>query len=140
MRRRLALAAALFAATAAPLLVATATAVPAHAAAVVLSPDCATTLRNAAFGTSSSCATQGPPPVACNGCGVRRTVNVAVTTGGVDATLVCDGLSYATHVDGPGTGSIGTWGGINCTLTLTATADGTTAAATSTASYVFASA
>lgn len=140
MRRRLALAAALFAATAAPLFAATATAVPAHAAAVVLSPDCATTLRNAAIGTSSSCSTQGPPPVACNGCGVRRTVNIDVTTGSVDATLVCDGLTYATHVDGPGTGSIGVWGGQNCTANLTATADGTTAAATSTASYVFESA
>ena len=71
---------------------------------------------------------------------MRRTVNVVVTAGGADVTLVCDGLTYATHVDGPGTGSIGVWGGLNCTLTLTATADGTVAAATSTASYVVASA
>ena len=127
MRPRLALAAALFAATAA--------AVPSHAASTA-SPDCATTLQNAAAGISSSCTTQGPPPVACNGCGVRRSVEVAVTTGRADATLVCDGLTYATHVDGPGTGSTGAWGGQNCTLTLTATADGTIAAATSTASYV----
>jgi hypothetical protein len=127
MRPRLALAAVLFAAAAA--------AVPAHAAAVV-SPDCATTLQNAAAGISSSCSTQGPPPVACNRCGVRRSVEVVVTTGRADATLVCDGLTYATHVDGPGTGSTGAWGGQNCTLTLTATADGTVAAATSTASYV----
>ena len=140
MRRRLALAATLFAATAVPLFAATAVAVPAHAASAVLSPDCATALHNAAAGTSSSCATQGPPPVACNGCGVRRSVEVVVTTGSVDATLVCDGLTYATHVDGPGTGSTGAWGGQNCMLTLTATADGTTAAATSTASYVIVSA
>ena len=132
MRPRLAIAAAvLFAAAAA--------AVPANASSV-LSPDCATTLQNAAAGTSSSCATQGPPPVECNGCGVRRSVEVVVTTGRADATLVCDGLTYATHVDGPGTGSIGAWGGQNCTLTLTATADGTIAAATSTASYVIATA
>ncbi len=117
---------------------ATATAVPAQAA-TVLSPDCATTLRNAAAGTSSSCATQGPPPVACNSCGVLRTVEVVVTSGRAGATLVCDGLAYATHVDGPGTGSIGAWGGQNCTLTLTATADGTIAAATSTANYAVAS-
>jgi hypothetical protein len=67
---------------------------------------------------------------------VRRSVDVVVTKGSVDATLVCDGLTYATHVDGPATGSTGTWGGLNCTLSLTATADGTIAAATSTASYV----
>lgn len=142
MRPRLALAAALLAATAAvvPLHAATATAaaLPARAA-IVLSPDCATTLQNAATGISSSCATQGPPPVACNSCGVRRSVEVVVTAGRADATLVCDGLTYATHVDGPGTGTTGAWGGQNCTLTLTATADGTIAAATSTASYVIAS-
>src|SRR4051812_29725929 len=119
MRPRLALAAVLFAATAA--------AVPAHAATVssppatMLSPDCATTLQNAAAGISSSCTTQGPPAVACNGCGVRRSVEVVVAAGRADATLVCDGLTYATHVDGPGTGSTGAWGGQNCTLTLTAT-------------------
>jgi hypothetical protein len=45
-------------------------------------------------------------------------------------------VTYATHVDGPGKGSIGIWGGLNCTATITATADGTIAAATSTASYV----
>ena len=129
MRRLLALVAAVFAAIA--------TAVPANASSVLVSPDCATTLQNAAAGSSSSCATQGPPGVECNGCGVRRTVDVVVTTGRADATLVCDGLTYTTHVDGPGTGSTGTWGGQNCTLTLTATADGTVAAATSTASYVF---
>jgi hypothetical protein len=71
------------------------------------------------------------------GCGVRRTVNVVVTTGSADVKLVCDGLTYSTHVDGPGTGSTGAWGGQNCTLTVTSTADGTIAAATSTASYVF---
>jgi hypothetical protein len=128
MRRLLVIAAVLFAASAA--------AVPAQAAAV-LSPDCATTLQNAASGVSSSCSTQGPPPVACMGCGVRRTVNVVVTTGSADVKLVCDGLTYSTHVDGPGTGSTGAWGGQNCTLTVTSTADGTIAAATSTASYVF---
>lgn len=129
MRPRLALAAVLFTAM-------MAAAVPAHASSPVVSPDCATALHDAAAGTSASCGTQGPPPVECNGCGVRRTVDVVVTTGAVDATLVCDGLTYRTHVDGPGTGSTGTWGGLNCTLTLTATADGTIAAATSTASYV----
>ena len=132
MRPRLALAAPLFVAS---LFAATATAVPSYASAV-LSPDCATTLQNAAAGISSSCSTQGPPPVACRGCGVRRSVEVVVAKGSADAKLVCDGLTYATHVDGPGTGSIGAWGGLNCTLTLTATADGTVAAATSTASYV----
>ena len=131
MRARFALAAALLAAPVAAL--------PSHASPVTLTPDCATTLHNAATGVSSSCSTQGPPPVACNSCGVRRTVNIVVTKGGVDATLVCDGLTYATHVDGPETGSIGAWGGLNCTATLTATADGTVAAATSTASYVIAS-
>ena len=131
MRRRLAAPAAL----AAGLFAAAVAAVPAHASAV-LSPDCATTLRNAAAGMSSSCTTQGPPPVECNGCGVRRSVEVVVATGRADATLVCDGLTYRTHVDGPGTGSTGAWGGQNCTLTLTATANGTIAAATSTASYV----
>ena len=129
MRSRLALAAVLFTAVAMA-------AVPAQASSAVGSPDCATTLQNAAGGTSSSCGTQGPPPVACSGCGVRRTVDVVVTAGGVDATLVCDGLTYRTHVDGPGKGSTGAWGGLNCTLTLTATVDGTIAAATSTASYV----
>jgi hypothetical protein len=136
MRPRLTLAVTLFAAA---LFAATATAVPSYASSV-LSPDCATTLQNAAAGFSSSCATQGPPPVECNGCGVRRSVEVVVTKGSADATLVCDGLTYSTHVDGPGTGSTGAWGGQNCTLTLTATADGTIAAATSTASYVIASA
>lgn len=131
MRPRLALAAVLFGATA--------VALPAAHASSVLAPDCATALHNAAAGVSASCATQGPPPVECNGCGVRRTVDIVVTKGSVDATLVCDGLTYATHVDGPGTGTIGAWGGLNCTTTLTATADGTIAAATSTASYVIAS-
>jgi hypothetical protein len=134
MRSRLALVAALFTA-----LFAATPAVPSYAATALGSPDCAATLQNAAAGISSSCATQGPPPVACNSCGVRRSVEVAVTTGRADATLVCDGLTYATHVDGPGTGSTGAWGGQNCTLTLTATADGTIATATSTASYVIAS-
>ena len=129
-RARLAVAASLFTAL-------TMAAVPAHASSAVVSPDCATTLADVASGMSSSCGTQGPPPVACNGCGVRRTVDVVVTAGSVDATLLCDGLTYRTHVDGPGTGSTGAWGGLNCTLTLTATADGTVAAATSTASYVF---
>lgn len=112
-----------------------ATAIPSHASAV-LSPDCATTLHDAAASVSSSCSTQGPPPVECSNCGVRRTVDIVVTKGGVDATLLCDGLTSTTHVDGPGTGTIGVWGGQNCTATLTATADGTIAAATSTASYV----
>jgi hypothetical protein len=137
MRARLALVASLFAGS---LLAATATAVPSYASSALSSPDCATTLQNAAAGISSSCSTQGPPPVACNGCGVRRSVDVVVTKGSADAKLVCDGLTYATHVDGPGTGSTGAWGGLNCTLTLTATAEGTVAAATSTASYVIATA
>jgi len=128
MRSRLVLAAVL----AAPAFVA----IPVHAQSVA-GPDCATTLHNAAVGVSSSCSTQGPPPVACNGCGVRRTVNIVVTKGGVDATLLCDGYSWHTHVDAPNTGTIGVWGGLNCTATLTSTADGTIAAATSTASYVF---
>jgi len=128
MRSRLALAATLVA----PAFIA----VPVHAQSIA-SPYCATTLHNAAVGVSSSCATQGPPPVACNGCGVRRTVNVVVTKGGTDVTLLCDGLAYRTHVDAPNTGSVGAWGGLNCTTTLTSTADGTIAAATSTASYVF---
>lgn len=127
MRYRLTLAAVLSAGAAA--------AIPSHASAV-LSPDCATALHNAATGVSASCSTQGPPPVECDGCGVQRTVDIVVAKGSVDATLVCDGLTYSTHVDGPGKGSIGIWGGINCTATLTATADGTSAAATSTASYV----
>jgi hypothetical protein len=128
MRHRLALAAVLFAGTAA--------AIPSHAASATLLPDCATTLHDAATGVSASCSTQGPPPLACAGCGVRRTVDIVVTKGAVDATLLCDGVTYATHVDGPGKGSIGIWGGLNCTATITATADGTIAAATSTASYV----
>lgn len=132
MRRLLAFAATLFAATA--------VALPAEASSIVTSPDCATTLQNAATGVSSSCSTQGPPPVACMGCGVRRSVELVVTQGGADVKLVCDGLTYATHVEGPGTGTTGAWGGQNCTLTLTSTADGTVAAATSTASYVFATA
>jgi hypothetical protein len=134
MRPRLALPATVFVAT---LVAMSAAALPAQASSVVISPDCATSLQNAAAGTAASCSTQGPPPVECNGCGVRRTVDVVVVTGRVDATLVCDGLSSTTHVDGPGTGSIGTWGGQNCTLTIAATADGTTATATSTASYEF---
>jgi hypothetical protein len=137
MRSRLALAASLFAGS---LFAVTATAAPSYAASALSSPDCATTLQNAAAGISSSCSTQGPPPVACNGCGVRRSVEVVVSKGSADAKLVCDGLTYATHVEGPGTGSTGAWGGLNCTLTLTATADGTVAAATSTASYVIATA
>jgi hypothetical protein len=136
--RRLAL---LFAAVFAALLASTVVAAPSYAATSPVGglPDCATAL-NGGAGASSSCVTQGPPPVACNSCGVRRTVNVVVTAGRVDAKLVCDGLTYATHVDGPGTGTIGAWGGQSCTVTLTATADGTIAAATSTASYVVASA
>jgi hypothetical protein len=129
----------LFVAVFAALLASTAAAVPSYASSPVspaLLPDCATALPGAAAGVSSSCATQGPPPVACNGCGVRRAVQVVVTAGRADVRLVCDGLTYATHVDGPGTGSTGAWGGQNCTLTLTATADGTIATATSTASYV----
>jgi hypothetical protein len=131
MRPRLALAAAgLFASAA--------VSIPAHAAATsaAVLPYCATTLHNAAAGVSSSCATQGPPPVECSSCGVRRTVDIVVAKGSVDATLLCDGYPTSTHVDGPGTGTIGVWGGLNCTTTLTSTADGTTAAATSTASYV----
>jgi hypothetical protein len=132
----------LFAALLTALLASTAIAVPSYASSPVstaLVPDCATALPGGAPGASSSCATQGPPAVACNTCGVRRTVNVVVTAGRVDAKLVCDGLTYATHVDGPGAGTIGAWGGQNCVVTLTATVDGTTAAATSTASYVVAS-
>jgi hypothetical protein len=138
--RRLAI---LFAAVLAAFVASTAVAAPSYAAAATtaasaaLLPDCATALPGSAAGMSSSCATQGPPPVACNGCGVRRTVDVVVTLGGADATLLCDGRATTTHVDGPGTGSFGIWGGLNCTLTLTATADGTVAAGTSTASYVF---
>lgn len=135
--RRLALAVTLFAGA---LSAATAAAVPSYASSPVGGlPDCATTLQNAAAGVSSSCGTQGPPPVECSGCGVRRTVDVAVTKGSADATLICDGLTYSTHVEGPGTGTVGAWGGLKCTLTLTSTADGTVAAATSTASYVLAS-
>jgi hypothetical protein len=130
MRPRLALAAVLVAGSAA--------AIPAHASSL-LSPYCATTLHNAAVGVSSSCATQGPPPVECAGCGVRRTVDIVVTKGAVDASLLCDGLTYTTHVDGPGKGEIGAWGGINCVATITSTADGTIAVATSTASYVITS-
>ncbi len=130
MRTRLALA------VAAALFGATAAAVPSFASTAISSPDCATTLHDAATGVSSSCSTQGPPPVECVNCGIRRTVDIVVTKGSVDATLRCDGVTYATHVDGPNTGSIAIWGGQNCTATLTATADGTVAAATSTASYV----
>ncbi|MDQ1686051.1 MAG: hypothetical protein QOC82_2788 [Frankiaceae bacterium] len=130
MRTRLILAAALLAPAAAVI-------PAAHAGPIsVLTPYCATTLQNVNAGVSSSCATQGPPPVECSSCGVRRTVNVVVTSGGADVKLLCDGLTYTTHVDGPGTGSVGAWGGLNCTTTLTATANGTIAAATSTASYV----
>ncbi|MDX6197083.1 MAG: hypothetical protein QOJ79_234 [Actinomycetota bacterium] len=136
MRRLATLFAALFAA----LLASTVVAVPSYAASAALLPDCATALSGGAAGMSSSCATQGPPAVACNSCGVRRTVDVVVTAGRADVTLVCDGLIYTTHIDGPGTGSTGAWGGQNCTLRLTAAADGTIAAATSTASYVIASA
>lgn len=136
MRRLATLLAALFAA----LLATAATAVPSYAAtttSAALLPYCATALPGSPSGASSSCATQGPAAVACMGCGVRRTVDIVVTAGRVDAKLVCDGLTYSTHVDGPGTGTIGAWGGQNCTATLTAAADGTVAAATSTASYVF---
>ena len=136
--RRLAL---LFAAVFAALLASTVVAAPSYAATSPVGglPDCATALTGGAAGASSSCSTQGPPPVACNSCGVFRTVDVVVTVGAADATLVCDGRSYATHVAGPGTGTIGIWGGLSCTLRLTATADGTVAAATSTASYVVSS-
>ena len=133
MRPRHALAAALLAATAA---VVPYNAAVAYAASPVMSPDCVATLQNAASGISSSCSTQGPPPVACNGCGVRRSVEVVVTTGRADATLVCDGLTYATHVDGPGTGSTGAWGGQNCTLTLTAMPTAPSAAAASASGWV----
>ena len=124
----------------AALFASTLVAAPSYASSPVsaaLLPDCATALPAGAAGASSSCATQGPPGVACMGCGVRRTVDVVVTAGRADATLLCDGRATAIHVDGPGTGTFGIWGGQNCTLTLTATADGTIAAATSTASYVF---
>jgi hypothetical protein len=127
---------ALFVMLLALLFASTVSAVPSYATTAALTPECATALHNAAAGISSSCSTQGPPPVACNSCGVRRTVDVVVTAGATDVTLVCDGLTYKTHVEGPGTGSTGAWGGLNCTLTLTATVDGTIAAATSTASYV----
>jgi len=134
MRPRLALAAVLVAASAA--------AIPsAHAANSLLTPYCATNLHNAAAGASASCATQGPPPVECVNCGVVRTVDIVVAKGAVDATLFCDNglINTTTHVDGPGRGQISVWGGYNCTTTLTATADGTTAVATSTGSYVVSS-
>jgi hypothetical protein len=136
MRRLLARPAALLAAVFAV----SAVAVPSYASSAISGPDCATTLANAAAGVSSSCGTQGPPPVECMGCGVRRTVDIVVTKGSADVKLLCDGWTTATHVDGPGTGTFGVWGGQNCTLTLTATVDGTVAAATSTASYVIATA
>ena len=136
MRRLFALASALLAAVFAV----TALAAPSYASSAISSPDCTTTLANAAAGASSSCGTQGPPPVECMGCGVRRTVDIAVAKGSADVKLICDGWPTTTHVDGPGTGTIGVWGGQNCVLTLTATADGTIAAATSTASYVIATA
>src|SRR3954452_2796238 len=100
MRRLATLIAALFAA----LLASTVVAIPSYAAtatSAALLPDCATALPGVAAGASSSCTTQGPPAVACNSCGVRRTVDVVVTAGRTDVTLVCDGLTYGIHVDGP---------------------------------------
>ena len=134
MRSRLALAAALFAGIA--------TAAPSHAA--IWLPYCTARLANADAGASGGCHTEGPPPLGCYPCGVRRTVDITVATGGLDATLTCDGYVYGpVHVDtvaygGTGRGQIAIWGGQSCDVRLVATVNGTTASAVSYYSYVFA--
>jgi hypothetical protein len=117
-----------------------AVAVPAHASTPIGgTPYCATALANAGESDSSSCTTQGPAPVACRGCGVRRTVDVVVATGAVAATLTCDGaVVYGpVPVAGPaGHAEFGVWGGYDCALRLTSTQAGTSAVGTSSGSYV----
>lgn len=113
---------------------AAATALPAAAA---IQPWCATRLVDAAAGTSAYCATQGPQPLGNRNVGVYRTVTVEVASGGVDATLACDGLPPRTvPVSGPQPVQFGQWGGYSCTLTLTSVIAHTSAVATSTYSYV----
>jgi hypothetical protein len=115
-----------------------AAAAPAHAANPIGGlPDCATGLANAATGAQATCSTVGPGDVACRGCGVRRTIDVIVATGSVDYTRTCAGVTTAPVRVAAGTQyEDGLWGGVSCTVSLVAAADGTTAAVTSIASYV----
>jgi hypothetical protein len=118
----------------ATLVAAAATALPASAA---IYPVCATRLVDAAAGITASCPTQGPQPLGNRNVGVWRTVTVEVASGGVDATLACDGLPPRTvPVSGPQPVQFGQWGGYSCMLTLASVIAHTTAVATSTYSYV----
>lgn len=127
MRTRLALA---LAATAA---VAT-SAVPAQAA---IYPWCTTRLVDAAAGANAYCYTKGPGALGNRNVAVRRTMNIAVTEGSVDAYLTCDNMTpLYTVVDAGETGSLATWGGNDCVGRLVSRVDGTTAVATSTFSFV----
>lgn len=108
-------------------------AVPAHAADPLYV--CATHLDRAAAGVSTSCATRGPGPLGNKDVAVRRTATVVVVAGEVDATLTCGSTTTgAVHVTSAAT--LNLWDSA-CVVTLTATVDGTTAAATSTFSFVY---
>lgn len=113
---------------------AAATAVPASAA---IHPVCATRLVDAATGASAYCPTQGPPPLGNRNVALRRTMTIEVAAGAVDATLDCDNRTpLTTRVSGPVAQSLNMWGGYDCTATVVAVVDHTTAVATSTFSYV----
>jgi hypothetical protein len=120
---------------AAVLAVAAAGATPAGAA---IHPVCQTRLADAATGTAAGCPTSEPPAMANCCVGTLRTMTVEVAAGAVDATLAC---RYATpvtrRVSGPAPVQLGVWSGADCTATLVAVVDHTTAAATSTFHYVY---
>jgi FlaG/FlaF family flagellin (archaellin) len=97
--------------------------------------DCYTTLVLAATGASSTCITIGAAPVPTGN--NRRVANVYVQTGQVSATLGCGADGYHPAVEehtitvtAPWSGSMTIDRTSFCWLTITATADGTTAIAT----------
>lgn len=126
-------------ALAAALCVTAATALPSHAQAID-TPYCVAKLPAASAGDTSSCHTEGPPPLGCVQCGQVRNVYVVVASGAVDATLAC-GLYFSTtwHVDASQVADTLTiqGGGQTCTVTLVATSDLTNAVAVSEGHYTF---
>ncbi|HEX8003425.1 MAG TPA: hypothetical protein VF519_12095 [Mycobacteriales bacterium] len=123
----------------APALLAVAAALPAAPAGAAAPPvpTCATFLAAAASGASSSCYTEGLPPMGNNSFGAYRTVYVVVAGGAVQATLSCSGGGPSGSATVTSTASFGGWGGGVCTLTLTALQAGTSAVATSIGTYVY---
>jgi hypothetical protein len=121
MRRSLVLAAAVVAATAAP-----------SFAQELFTPYCSTRLTHVEAGLTAMCTTV-MPPMANNGPGFLRVVNVAVQEGAVDVTLECAHIAPVTvHVAGLEPRSFSMQDSGRCTVTLVATETTTTAVATST--------